>query len=138
MYFDKLMRESKYEDKECRSKLPYWRLHGTVGTKPSPKLEKEIQYQVNAMDRAMSHALDDTRLGLAAIANEPPVMPGIGVRPSMLQEYLKDRVVIASDKNGTTVVNSVKKYRHGLMQHMRTLKDGEPVYECIDARPDRE
>ena len=112
--------QGQYEDDEMRTQLPYEKLFGTKGALPSSNVEQKLGEHAQNIQRVMVSVENRIFEAMDTISRKPVCMKGVSVRVSMFEEYLQTHCIIHADKDGSSVVMSIRAYLHECTCHMQS------------------
>ena len=107
--------------------FPYKRMFVKKGTTPNASVEEKIQQEVWRIDKSIGIVLHQIRQYIDHLSNSYTTR-GVKFNAHLLESFLKKHIVMASDKDGGSLVVSRNAYVYEATAHMRGQLHGHDVY----------
>ena len=107
--------------------FPYKRLYVKKGTTPNTSVEEKIQQEVWRIDSSLKVVLNQVRTYIEHLSNTR-IVRGVRFKAHMLQAFLSNHIVMASDKDAGSLIVSKVAYLREASAHMHGQLHGRNVY----------
>ena len=107
--------------------FPYKRMFVKKGTTPNASVEEKIQQEVWRIDKSIGIVLHQIRQYIDHLSNSYTTR-GVKFNAHLLESFLNKHIVMASDKDGGSLVVSRNAYVYEATAHMRGQLHGHDVY----------
>ena len=107
--------------------FPYKRMFVKKGTTPNASVEEKIQQEVWRIDKSIGIVLHQIREYIDHLSNSYTTR-GVKFNAHLLESFLNKHIVMASDKDGGSLVVSRNAYVYEATAHMRGQLHGHDVY----------
>ena len=98
------------DDPDLMKALPSPVLFPKTGTIPGYSILEALGDKFHSIQQSINKGRDLALLTIEDLQKKPPRRQGIGIRYSILEEFLKDHVIVPADKDGSQVVMKKETY----------------------------
>ena len=111
--------------------FPYARVFASKGTIPNSSVEEKLVGKMMIINRAVTTVTNQLKEALDFTTRKQRILEGTSFPPSILQEYLKEHIIVEGDKDGTMNIVSVKSYVREAEGHMLERFNRSRVYHRL-------
>ena len=126
-FFAKQKQDDPASCVDLRGGLPYYKLYRFSGAEMLENVIAKIASVYGEICTATKHASDHCLLSISHLNNVPLFRRGVTFKPSLVDEYLSNHVVVPADKDGSLVIMRLCTYQTEVQNHMSS-----PVYRKLD------
>ena len=126
-FFDKQKMDDSAACVDTKSGLPYYKLYRSSGAELPENVIGKIAAVYQQICTATRNASDRCLLSISHLQEVNLFRRGVTFKPSLIDEYLLDHVIVPADKYGSSVVMTRTTYKREVQNHMST-----PVYKHLD------
>ena len=126
-FFAKQKQDDPASCVDLRGGLPYYKLYRSSGAELPGNVIAKIASVYGEICTATKHASDHCLLSISHLNNVPLFCRGVTFKPSLVDEYLTNHVVVPADKDGSSVIMRLSTYQTEVQNHMSS-----PVYRKLD------